>query len=108
MSTARRLEAIDLLTQAGTNKDSNWLINDALNDPGFHLNLNVKKMQFIENSIILKRKTVAPIILSHSGRYGTATILDQIRTLVGSESLLACRTLATPPVAIVIENHVHV
>jgi hypothetical protein len=95
------------LTQAGVNKDSDGLVKEAVNDPGFHLNRKVINMQFIKNNTRLKINTTVPTILSQSDRYGTTKY--QSRTLaVYLDSLLECRTLAIPPVAIVIVYHVQV
>jgi len=68
------------LTHAGMNKDSDWFMNEALKDPGFHLNRKDIKKQFITNSTRLKIITTTPIILNQSDRYGTAT--NQSRTSI--------------------------
>ena len=58
-------------------RDSNWLTNEALKEPGFHLNRKVCKIAFIENSAMPKKKTMTPMILSQSYRYGTSTISEK-------------------------------
>jgi hypothetical protein len=47
------------------NSDSEGLVKDALNDPGFHLKRRVIKKQFIRNNTILKKNIDVPIIRSH-------------------------------------------
>jgi hypothetical protein len=65
-------KASAVLTHAGTNRDSEGLVKELLNDPGFHMNRKVIKKQFKTNSIKLKRNNITPITLSQSERYGTA------------------------------------
>jgi hypothetical protein len=62
---------ITALTQAGGNNDSDGLVNEALKEPGFHLNLNVINVQFITKRNKLKMKKIVPTILNQSDRYGT-------------------------------------
>jgi len=55
-------------TQAGTKRDSEELVKEPRNDPGFHLNRNVIKKQLIRKRTKLKMKTITPNILSQSDR----------------------------------------
>jgi hypothetical protein len=86
---------------------SDWLRKEPLNEPLFHLNLRVRRIQFTRNSRMLKRKTTVPMTLNQSDRNGTVTLSDYI-LFTGDIALLECRTLAIPPVAIFNVNHVHV
>jgi hypothetical protein len=90
------------------NRDSDELVKDSLSDPGFHLNRNVMKKQFMTKSTTLKRKNITPMILNHSDRYGTAIRQSNASYMYAGSIVLECRTLAIPPVAIVIVNHVQV
>ena len=63
------------------NNDSDWLVKEALKDPGFHLNRRVTKMQFITKRTMLNRKNITPIIRNQSALYGTAS--NQIRLREG-------------------------
>jgi hypothetical protein len=65
------------------NNDSDWLVKEARKDPGFHLNLNVRRIQFIKKSPMLNRKTTTPIILNQSDRYGTAGVSEEKFGLLG-------------------------
>jgi hypothetical protein len=90
------------------NRDSDGLVKERLRDPGFHLNRNVMKKQFMRNSTTLKRKNITPRIVNHSDRYGTAIRQSDALYRCAGSMVLECRTLAIPPVAIVIVNHVQV
>lgn len=57
-----------VLTQAGMNKDSDGLKKECRKEPGFHRNLNVRRMQFMLKRIRLKRRMMTPIIRSQSDR----------------------------------------
>ena len=54
------------LTQAGMNRDSDGLRNECMNDPGFHRNRRLRRVQFIKNRHKLKKNTTTPRIRSQS------------------------------------------
>lgn len=48
------------------NKDSDGLRNECRNDPGFHRNRRLRRVQFMKNRHKLKKNTTTPRIRSQS------------------------------------------
>lgn len=102
------MSKIGLLTKAGIKRDSTWSVNEWTKLPGRMKNRVQMRTQFVRKRVMFRRKKKVPTPISHGASYGTVKVRLVFRdaavlrvSLCEMSDLHMCKTLDTPPVAIV-------